>query len=123
MSEDNITGIQHIGLPVKDSAETVAFYGKLGFVPAFETMNGSSKVVFLKKGNCVIETYEVQDPALESGAWDHMALCVVDIEQAWQDIVVGLGCKCLDKEIRSLPFWEAGVRFFTIVGPNQEKIE
>ena len=29
----------------------------------------------------------------------------------------------LDSEINSLPFFEKGVRFFTILGPNAEKIE
>lgn len=29
----------------------------------------------------------------------------------------------LDAEIQFLPFWENGVRFFTIVGSNKEKIE
>ena len=29
----------------------------------------------------------------------------------------------LQDEIHFLPFWDKGVRFFTIKGPNEEKIE
>ena len=29
----------------------------------------------------------------------------------------------LDEEIQFLPFWENGVKFFTLTGPNKEKIE
>ena len=30
--KDNLTGIQHVGIPTNDIEETVAFYEKLGFV-------------------------------------------------------------------------------------------
>jgi hypothetical protein len=29
----------------------------------------------------------------------------------------------LDQQVNGLPFWENGVKFFTIEGPNKEKIE
>ena len=29
----------------------------------------------------------------------------------------------LDTEIQFLPFWENVVKFFTVVGPNREKVE
>lgn len=29
----------------------------------------------------------------------------------------------LDNEVNELPFWDNGVRFFTILGPNNEKVE
>ena len=31
--------------------------------------------------------------------------------------------KMLDRQVNGLPFWENGVKFFTIEGPNKEKIE
>ena len=31
--------------------------------------------------------------------------------------------KMLDQQVNGLPFWENGVKFFTIEGPNKEKIE
>lgn len=31
--------------------------------------------------------------------------------------------RMLDIQVNGLPFWEKGVKFFTIEGPNKEKIE
>lgn len=119
----NITGIQHIGMPVNDSNKTVEFYSKLGFEKAYETMNGKEHVVFLKKDNLVIETYENKCASMRDGAWDHVALNVEDIDVAWKEIVEGLGIKSLEGSVQFLPFWTNGVKFFTIKGPNSEKIE
>ena len=38
-------------------------------------------------------------------------------------MAVQAGYTMLDKEVQFLPFWEKGVRFFTILGPNGEKVE
>jgi len=47
---------------------------------------------------------------------------VTDIDAVFSKIKE-LGYEMLDDNIRFLPFWEYGVRFFTIIGPNKEKIE
>ena len=120
--QDYITGIQHIGLPVKAMDKTLNFYKDLGFEEAYSTMNGQSRVVFLKQKNLIIEVYEKDDACNESGVIDHIAIDVVNIEKTF-DIVASLGYKILDEDIQYLPFWEKGVRFFTILGPNGEKIE
>lgn len=117
------TGLQHIGIPVVDSEKTVAFYESLGFKVALDTMNGSEHVVFLKLGNLVIETYQNGQATLQSGAWDHVCIDVEDIEEAWEEVVVKLGNKSIEGKIMYLPFWEKGVKFFTILGPNKEKVE
>lgn len=59
---------------------------------------------------------------MKSGAIDHIALNVTDIDAVFSKIKE-LGYEMLDDNIRFLPFWEYGVRFFTIIGPNKEKIE
>lgn len=56
------------------------------------------------------------------GALDHIALNVTDIEKVFR-MVKEQGFTMLDTEIQFLPFWERGVKFFTILGPNKEKIE
>lgn len=119
-----VTGVQHIGIPTKDVEGTVAFYTGLGFEVALRTVNRqrNAKVVFLKLQNLVIETYESDAVSNRVGAIDHVALDVTDIEKTFEWIKAG-GYSLLDSEIRFLPFWEHGVRFFTIQGPNQEKIE
>ena len=67
------TGVQHIGIPTNDIDKTVDFYHKLGFETAFETVNeeADEKVVFLKLGTLVVETYENHAAALRAGAIDH----------------------------------------------------
>jgi catechol 2,3-dioxygenase-like lactoylglutathione lyase family enzyme len=56
------------------------------------------------------------------GAVEHLALGVKDIEKTFE-LAKAQGWKVLDNAIQFLPFWEHGVKFFTIVGPNGEKIE
>lgn len=34
-----LTGVAHIGIPTNDLDKTIAFYKKLGFVSALETVN------------------------------------------------------------------------------------
>lgn len=124
MVSSYITGIQHIGIPTNDIEKTEAFYHELGFETAFETVNEAAgeKVKFLRCKNIVIETYENHQAALRNGAIDHLALDVTDIEETFRQIKAA-GYPMLDEEIQFLPFWERGVKFFTIEGPNKEKIE
>ena len=44
------------------------------------------------------------------------------MEKAWEE-VKALGITPIETEIQALPFWENGVRYFNIYGPNREKIE
>ena len=122
--QDFVTGIQHFGIPTDDIEKTIAFYCGLGFQVAFRTINKSAneQVAFLRLKNLTIETYETHCASNKSGAVDHIALDVSDINAVFQEIKAG-GYLLLDKEIQFLPFWENGVRFFTIEGPNAEKIE
>ena len=116
--QENTTGIQHLGIPTSDIAATIAFYQGLGF----ETIWENGEVAFLKLGTLVIETYSSEEVAMKNGAIDHVALNVKDIEAAWKD-AMACGYETADKEINFLPFFENGVKFFTIIGPNREKVE
>lgn len=118
------TGIQHIGIPTNDIEKTIEFYKNLGFEIAFQTINeeADEKVAFLKLKTLVIETYENKQAKLINGAIDHVAIDVKDIEEVYQYIEEKQMNTTKD-EIHFLPFWENGVRFFTIEGPNKEKIE
>ena len=120
--QEQINGLQHIGVPTKNMEETIAFYGKLGFEIAFETVNDGDRVVFLKFGSLVIETYESKDATMKSGAIDHIALDVKDIEKTYE-LINQEGLNSTQDTIHFLPFWENGVKFFTIEGPNKEKVE
>mgnify|MGYP002538561854 CR=1 FL=1 len=114
------TGMQHIGIPTNDLDKTVEFYKKLGFEIAFEAVE--EKVAFLKLGSLVVETYENHEAKMEYGAIDHVALDVRDIEEIFQYINEA-GLNSTQDTIHFLPFWENGVKFFTIEGPNKEKVE
>ena len=94
------TGVQHVGIPTNDIGKTVEFYHKLGFETAFK--NHAAK--------------------MEHGAIDHVALDVRDIEEIYQYINES-GLNSTQDTIHFLPFWENGVKFFTIEGPNKEKVE
>ncbi len=120
--KDYATGIQHVGIPTKDMDATKKFYEDLGFEAAFETVNDEARACFLKMYNLVMEVYESEDAAGKIGAIEHVAIDVTDIEQVYKEIC-DKNMNTLQDEIHFLPFWDNGVRFFTIKGPNEEKIE
>ena len=101
------TGIQHIGIPTSDIETTIRFYEGLGF----QTMHT----------NQVIETYAEGGNGID-GAINHFALNCTDIQAAYAWICEQ-GYKVLSNGIEELPFWEKGVAFFIIEGPNKERIE
>ena len=121
---DNISGLQHLGLPTKYFQETVDFYQSLGFREEMRTRMGpkDQPVAFLKLGNLVVEAYEVDAAAGQTGAIDHFSLDIRDIEAAFA-AVQKLNPRMQTDGICSLPFWEKGMRYFSILGPNQERIE
>lgn len=118
----HINGHQHVGVPTLDMDKTLAFYESLGFKTAYNTINGGDRVYFLSLQNVTIETYEVKEAAGKPGAIDHLALDVDDIEAAFNEIKA-LGYEPIEGSIQSLPFWANGVKYFTIYGPNKEKVE
>jgi lactoylglutathione lyase len=123
----NITGLQHIGMPTKDIDQTITFYKNLGFEIDYQTLldepNRQFRVAFLRLADLLIETYEVPAEANRlAGAINHIALNVKDVEAAFT-AARQCGFDFLDTAIDGLPFFEKGVRFFTILGPNGEKVE
>lgn len=116
------TGVQHIGIPTNDIEKTINFYLTLGFSIALRTQNGDEEVAFLQLHNLVIETYQNCQATMAYGAIDHIAIDVKNIDELFK-VVQQAHLKMLDTDVHGLPFWEHGVKFFTIVGPNREKIE
>ena len=114
------TGLQHIGIPPNDLNQTIDFYQSLGFELAHRTANGVEQVAFLKLGNLMIETYQNFKAARINGAVDHIAINVTDVEEA-RRIADSMSLEVIEEG--QLPFWENGVKYFTILGPNREKLE
>lgn len=114
-----ITGIQHIGIPTADMQATLAFYEGLGFVREWEDVE--RPVVFLRLGDCVIQTYFLGKTAGQPGAIAYIALNVTDVDAVFDDLLES-GYHLLDKGVQYLPLYRRGVRFFSILGPNGETI-
>jgi L-iditol 2-dehydrogenase len=119
-----VHGQAHIGLPTCCFDKTLEFYCLLGFSVVHTNNNPDTneKVAFLELSGVMMEVYEVSDAALTYGAIDHVAFEVSDIDAVF-DSIKGKGFTILDDKVMALPFWENGVRFFTIEGPNKEKLE
>ena len=118
--KDISTGLQHIGLPTNDIEKTIRFYAALGFEVAFRTDNNGEDVAFLRLGDLTIETYQNYRAAGVNGAWDHVAINVTDVDAA-RGLTDGLGLEVIEEG--QLPFWENGVKYFVVLGPNNEKVE
>ena len=117
---DISTGLQHVGIPTNDIAKTIAFYEALGFRIVHRKDNRGEDVAFLKMGDLVLEIYQNHKAVGISGAIDHIALNVTDVEEA-RRIADGLKLDVIEEG--QLPLWENGVRYFTVLGPNGEKVE
>jgi lactoylglutathione lyase len=77
----------------------------------------------------MIELYQLAGAEREEianradGHVDHIAFNVVDIESAFAEIKQA-GFEILEPEAPVfLPFWVRGVKFFTVRGPDGEKVE
>lgn len=121
---DEVTGIQHIGIPTEDMEATTAFFTALGFQATYDAVIGESeqRVRFFSLNDIQIETYSVQKSAERSGAIDHFTLDVTDIERVYREVTAA-GFAAIEGKICYLPFFENGVRYFTVEGPDKEKIE
>lgn len=114
------TGLQHIGVPTNDLNKTIEFYKSLGFEVAHRTANGDEQVAFLRLGDLTIETYQNFKAAEINGAVDHIAINVTDVDEA-RRIADEMRLEVIEEG--QLPFWTNGVKYFTILGPNREKLE
>ena len=117
-----IMGLQHIGIPTANFKETKAFYESLGFVTALTVEHENRDVLFLQNGGLTLEIYEQAPTEQKSGAIDHLTLDVDDIEKAFR-FAQAHSFSFVDDEVKFLPFWKNGVKFFTVLGPNGERIE
>lgn len=117
------TGIQHLGIPTRDLEKTKEFYQEFGFQIVYETFvpEKNQHVAFLSLKNLMLELYE-DEAVMKNGAIDHVALDCTNIDQAYE-IAARNGYEILNDHVKRLDFWENGIRFFTVIGPNYEKIE
>jgi lactoylglutathione lyase len=131
--QGNLQGLQHLGLPVTNLERSKAFYAQLGFAETLRTEiqeeSDVIQVAMMEHENFTIELYELgqserQEIAKRAdGHIDHVALNVLDIEKAYTEIK-SAGLEILEENAPVfLPFWEHGVKYFTVRGPDGEKVE
>jgi len=128
----NLTGLQHLGLPVADLKKSRAFYERLGFrqVMAAELPQAvdSILVAMMELNGFVIELYQLTGEDLKEirsrkdGHIDHVALNVRDIDAAYRELKAA-GIAPLEPAPVYLPFWEYGIRYFNVLGPDGERVE
>jgi catechol 2,3-dioxygenase-like lactoylglutathione lyase family enzyme len=127
-----LQGWAHLALKVRSLSATKAFYGEMGFEEKgsgyLDTPDGRLYIAFLEKNGFVLEVIQMTGAGvkeLESrgeGHLDHIALEVEDIEEAYYK-VRKLGFRMKDYVIRELPLLQRGIKFFTVFGPDGEKVE
>jgi catechol 2,3-dioxygenase-like lactoylglutathione lyase family enzyme len=124
--------LQHIGIPIVDIEISQAFYERLGFSKAMNSVflheGKEGKVSMMKRDDIIIELYQMPEPELSrikqrgAGRIDHIAFDVDDIDETFQ-ILKSEGFKVVEKEPVFLNFWEKGCKYFYIVGPDGERLE
>lgn len=129
---DNILGFQHLGLPVTNIERSEAFYSQLGFKTVMKTElpahDDAVKVIMMELKGFVMEMYQLaRDDLAEvraraDGHIDHIALDVQDIERAFEDMGAR-GLTILEDAPVFLPFWDKGVKYFNVRGPDGERVE
>jgi len=126
----NVTGFQHLGIPVVDLENSIDFYGGIGFAVTdrfeIEEDGGSTKVAFLNIGSFCLELYQQSMRPIPKdfspGPIEHFALDVLDIDQTFRDVKAA-GFKPLSDAPIRLPLRERGIKYFVILGPDGEKVE
>ena len=116
-------GIQHVGIPTTDLEGTIDYYKRLGFDVAGIFPNGESRCAFMRFENLTLEIWTVDESAGVTGAINHFALDTDDIEAAFAE-AQRLGLDFVEGSIQHIAsFWERGIRYFNVLGPNHETIE
>ena len=122
MADKNIIGLAHIGITTNHVDISRKFYESLGFKLLENLFQPNGKpVIFMGAENAVLEIYET-DSVRRQGTIDHIALEVADIEDIWGK-TQKLGYEALEGTIQGLDFGVRQIRYFTIFGPEKEKIE
>lgn len=127
-----IKSLQHIGIPVSNLAQSEPFYQKLGFKTTmrkpFDYEGGKGTCIMMELNAIVLELYQFPDPIIPSitgrkdGHIDHICFDVDDVNECFR-IAKENGYNVLEEAPVHLNFWEKGVAFFNITGPDGERLE
>ena len=116
---DYYSGLQHVGIPTRDLAAAEAFWTKLGFTKVGDFPVG--QVIYATR-QPVIETWYQETVANQPGAINHLSLDTTDAEAAFA-AAKAEGFDLIDSEVQQLAFWDKGIKFFNIQGPDGVIVE
>ena len=121
-----LCAVHHIGLPTRDIEGTVEFYEKLGAEVIFKKTvleeGKSVRVVHFQMANLIIEVYERSETPGISGAFDHLAFEVSNIEYVFKRVREEK-LDLLAPQISGSDYWPEGMHWLMVIGPNGEKVE
>ncbi len=127
-----INHLQHVGIPVTDVTISEAFYNRLGFAKAMQSVfqddGETGTCVMMKNGKIIIELYQLPERKLKEvrerndGHIDHITFDVDDIDLAYNTLK-NASFHVIEEKPVFLPFWENGCRYFNILGPDGERLE
>ncbi|MGL1893087.1 MAG: VOC family protein [Spirochaetaceae bacterium] len=125
---EELLGLQHIGIPVTALDESISFYKSIGFKVdkkySIVVDNDPIEVAFIKLHDLNIELYQKHGltTVKTNGAIDHLALNCKDIDKMFEFCKKG-NYRFEEDKISELPFFKNGVKYFIILGPDNEKVE
>ena len=113
--------IENKGISLQSNAGKIAFKAAKGSLSeedkAFLKDNKSEVLKYLDRAKLTMQDI-LKDT--EVSVYEKFPLTDIQAAYAW---ICEQGYKVLSNGIEELPFWEKGVAFFIIEGPNKERIE
>ena len=116
--------LAHVGIPTDDHPKTEKFWQGLGFKESgrFDTDDQGHEVIFMQAGHLTLEIWNSDGAIHKTGAINHISLNVTNADQAYQ-AAKKAGYQLKESEVQHLDYWQHGIKYFNIVGPNDETIE
>ncbi|HJA72886.1 MAG TPA: VOC family protein [Candidatus Limosilactobacillus faecipullorum] len=116
--------LAHVGIPTDDLPKTEKFWQGLGFKESgrFDTDDQGHEVIFMQAGHLTLEIWNSDGAIHKTGAINHISLNVTNADQAYQ-AAKKAGYQLKESEVQHLDYWQHGIKYFNIVGPNDETIE
>lgn len=116
--------LAHVGIPTDDLEKTRKFWADLGFkqLGRFDTDDQGHEVIFMQYGHLTLEIWNSDGAVHKTEAINHLSLNVADADGAFK-AAKAAGYQLKESEVQHLDFWQHGIKYFNIVGPNDETIE
>ena len=132
LGKTGLQGWSHLALKVADLSKTTDFYARLGFQKTadgyLDTPDGRLWIAFLTIRGFSLEVIQVLPGEAEQlrrepvGHLDHLALEALDAGDALSACRRGR-IPLVDQVVKRLPLFAHGVKCFTALGPDGERIE